>query len=490
MEIGSTSKISTTQEIRKSAELLERVKALEAPIEKIELTVKNIVSDFELDVQNNDEIMDQSDPLDPEPAEVNIDDQVSQDIDWDTYNGNHKYGWAYSSESKGIPDVSDRQIDQSSDNLRYSLMWQLLFSKMNAVEKDISIHIIDNIDRNGHLSLTKQELIKDIGKYLPKTIDKTLDKFQMTFDPPGIGAKNAIDSLLIQTDRILSGNNSKPIVKDIIRNYLQYVADRKCFDIARKLRTSIEDIRNAIAFILKLNPYPGRQFSNNYILDKASSAYIRPSIFLRIHNDTIHYSLVGDDNIHFIGFNPSEYCNQLAYNYHQISTNDELEVLKDDLKNRYSRHRDRIAYRYKLMKSFMDALINEQETYFSSGEDIHLKPLISKDFSGRLNIDESSVRRIRQNKWIDTPYGTKIINDFFDKTSFPKTDISRVTSKGIKSLLVRIINNEDRQKPYTDKDIASILKNDYGIQISKRVITNYRERLGILPRRMRMQCEV
>ena len=490
MEIRSSSKTSQKQKIGTSGELIERVLSLESPIEEIKLAISDLTSEFEIDVQGTDDLEESYDELQTDPTEIEIDNQFSTDFDWDTYNENHKYGWPISSDSKGDLSPIDRQIDNSSENLRYSLMWQLLFVKMNAVEKDISIYIIDNIDKNGHLSLTKEELIQDIGKYLPETIIKTLNNFRLVFDPPGIAAENAIHSLLIQVDRLSLDANQAKIIKAIIKNHLKDIAERRCKHIAKKLGVTSDVMQNAISVISKLNPWPGRHFTSNYILDDITLSYARPSIFLHIYKDSIYYKLTEDDIIYSLPYNQNDYLNQLTYNYKNTADDDELENLKNDIKYRYTKYRDRLDYRNSLLKSFMNELINEQEKYFLSGDILQLNPLISKDISNNINIDESSVRRLRLNKWINTPYGSKIINDFFDKTSFPKDNLSRVTSKGIKSLLFELINNEDPKKPYTDKELVNILKNDYGIIISKRVITNYRERLGILPRRMRMQCEV
>jgi RNA polymerase sigma-54 factor len=144
-----------------------------------------------------------------------------------------------------------------------------------------------------------------------------------------------------------------------------------------------------------------------------------------------------------------------------------------------------IYNRHKNTYSTIKSIVHFQKDFFDSGSIVCLRPLIARDVAKKINVDESTVRRIRKNKYIDTPHGIFELEFFFDRVGFDTRDGRRIASKGVKELIKNIIKSENKQKPYSDQKIAEMLREDHNIKIENRTVGKHREKLGLLSARFR-----
>jgi RNA polymerase sigma-54 factor len=144
-----------------------------------------------------------------------------------------------------------------------------------------------------------------------------------------------------------------------------------------------------------------------------------------------------------------------------------------------------LCQRHKNILNVIESIIRYQKGFFDTGDRTNLKPLIARDIASEVGLDESTVRRIRKDKFVQTPYGTFKLRFFFDETGFETQRGYKIASKGVKELIKRIIKSEDTGKPHTDQKITNILNQKHGIKIDRRMVSKYRETIGFFPARLR-----
>jgi RNA polymerase sigma-54 factor len=146
---------------------------------------------------------------------------------------------------------------------------------------------------------------------------------------------------------------------------------------------------------------------------------------------------------------------------------------------------DAIKQRQQTLYVTMNAIMNYQREYFLTGDERNLKPMILKDIADQIGMDVSTVSRVANSKYVDTPYGTRLIKDYFSE-AVKNVEGEDVSTKEIKKILETVIGEEDKRKPLTDDKLARILK-DQGYPIARRTVAKYREQLGIPVARLRKE---
>lgn len=444
---------------------LEENPALESGKEELE----NIDDEFEDDYEIND-----NETIEAE--DINVDDYLSDDE---------------------IPDYRTQANNYSSDDEEKSVPYaagtsfnQYLLSQMNTVylndeEWAIAEFLIGSIDESGYIRRPITDILDDLAFTQniyteEKTIARILSIVQ-ELDPPGVGARSLEESLMIQLKR----KELTPPIElaiEILKKSFDQFSKKHYQKLIQKHNINEEELKEAISEIEKLNPKPGGSYSgNNRIVE-----HVVPDFSIRIVDGELELNLNGRNapDLHI----SREYSNMLkGYKESQDkskSQKDTVMFIKQKL-DAAKWFIDAIRQRQQTLFITMNAIMQYQKEYFLSGDERNLRPMILKDIADKIKMDVSTVSRVANSKYVDTPYGTKLIKEYFSE-SMKNEQGEDVSTKEIKKILETVINNEVKRKPLTDDKLAAILK-EKGYPIARRTVAKYREQLGIPVARLRKE---
>ncbi len=431
------------------------------------------------ELENTDEFEDDYEVNDNETIEaedINVDDYLSDDE---------------------IPDYRTQANNYSSDDEEKSVPYaagtsfnQYLINQMNTVylsdeEWAIAEFLIGSIDESGYIRRPITDILDDLAFTQniyteEKTIARILSLVQ-TLDPPGVGARSLEESLMIQLKR----KELTPPIElaiEILKKSFDQFSKKHYQKLIQKHNINEEELKEAISEIEKLNPKPGGSYSgNNRIVE-----HVVPDFSIRIVDGELELSLNGRNapELHV----SREYNNMLkGYKESQDkskSQKDTVMFIKQKL-DAAKWFIDAIRQRQQTLFVTMNAIMQYQKEYFLSGDERNLRPMILKDIADEIKMDVSTVSRVANSKYVDTPYGTRLIKDYFSE-SMKNEQGEDVSTKEIKKILETVIKNEVKRKPLTDDKLAAILK-EKGYPIARRTVAKYREQLGIPVARLRKE---
>ena len=386
--------------------------------------------------------------------------EEDNDVDFEEDPDEFEPGNIYSNE-KSIDDIP---IEEQLDFLQ-GLSQQLSELNLTDKQKDVAEEIIWNLDQNGYLALDLI-LIADRFNISEQSAEKVLRKVQQ-LDPPGIGARNLQECLLLQLNK-KNQEYHRIIVKDHFDLFINHNYD----SILKILSLKKDQLENIIKDIKKLNPYPGEGKIKNY------KDTIIPDLLVSYEKNK--WKIIVYDS----------WVSDLTINKNYLEMAEQTSISKDTkkfLKEKYDSASwliKAIEQRNQTLKAVMREIIESQPDFFN-GDFSVLKPMKLKDIADKLNMDISTISRSTRNKYVDTPYGLFELKFFFSK-SFESDDGKNVSTKVIKDLLKQLIETEVKQKPLTDTAIANELKLK-GFPIARRTVAKYREELKFPVARQRRQ---
>lgn len=350
------------------------------------------------------------------------------------------------------------------------LTWQLSLLELSEKEKIIAQEIIGNINDDGQLISSCNEIAKAL-EMTDSQVEEVLKKIQ-TLDPPGVGGRDLKEILLIQ---LRKQGNDTALAQKIVADYLPLL-ERKHFDqIARLMKIPPQKIAELHNKIARLEPKPGRIFYQekpNFVIPDAS---VSPS------ND--------DENELVIEMN-HDYVPQLRISpiYRQMIKQKDLDAAtKNFLREKIQHGLDlikAIGQRKSTLRQITDELIKAQRDFFTKGF-ASLKPLRLKDVAEKIGVHESTISRAIQNKYIDTPQGTIPYKSFFSSKLESENGLIE-SQKSVMERLKHLIATENKRKPLSDAKLVNLLKLE-GITIARRTVAKYRDLLKILPAHLRKE---
>lgn len=347
-------------------------------------------------------------------------------------------------------------------------------------------HLIGSLDESGYLRRKLDAIVDDLAfteniSTNKNELEKALRIVQQ-LDPAGTGARSLQECLLLQLER---KDHSKPSVQHAI-SLLEdcFVAfTKKHYEkILKKLSITNEELKDAISEILKLNPKPGNTMSESTRTAQA----IVPDFTLKIEESEFEITLNGRNapQLHI----SRTYADMLdTYSHSKEKTKSQKDAVlfvkqKLDAAKWFI---DAIKQRQHTLLSTMEAIVNYQREYFLEGDETKLKPMILKDIAEIVDLDISTVSRVVNSKYVQTPYGTFLLKSFFSE-SLTTTSGEEVSTREVKKILEDIISKEDKKKPITDDKLASLLQGK-GYNIARRTVAKYREQLDIPVARLRKE---
>ena len=427
----------------------------------------NEIEKDEFDFEENNEKQESSDD------EIDISDYLTDD-DIPEYNLRTNN---YSEENeKAIPYAAGTSFNQFLKNQLHSFSFK-------DEELKIAEFILGSLDQFGYL---RRELI-DISDDLAFTmgidadenrIQKILDKIYL-LDPAGIGAKDLQQCLLLQLKRKKINKNVSNATK-IIKDLFDEFSKRHFDKIKSKLNISDEDLKESIYEIEKLNPKPGGAYNettkiNSSIVPDFTVEVLDGEVKLKLNSRNAPDLYVSEEYKNMLsGYSESKEKSK--------SQKDAVMFIKQKLDSA-KWFIEAIKQRNQTLIMTMSAIVNFQKEYFLSGDEKKLKPMILKDIAEKITMDISTISRVANSKYVDTPYGTKLIKSFFSE-GIKNSKGEEISTIEVKKTLESIIESEDKQKPLTDDQLTKLL-NKEGYPIARRTVAKYREMIGAPVARLR-----
>ena len=424
--------------------------------------------------ENDDfELEDNFENEDVNNDEIDISDYLSDD-DIPEYNLRSNN---YSEENEtAIPYASGTSFNQY-------LKSQLHSFSFNEKGLKIAEFIVGSLDQFGYLRRDLIDISVDLAFSLgidvnENQIQKILDKIYL-LDPPGVGAKNLQECLLIQLKRkkyTKQISNAIKITEDLFDEFSKRHFDK----VKSKLNISSDELKESISEIEKLNPKPGGGYNENIKINSS----IVPDFTIEIIDGEIKLKLNSRNAPDL--YVSEEYKNMLSgYSESKEKTKSQKDAVLF-IKQKLDSAKwfiEAIKQRNQTLIMTMSAIINFQKEYFLSGDEKKLKPMILKDIAEEITMDISTISRVANSKYVDTPYGIKLIKSFFSEgiKNSKGEDISTIE---VKKTLESIIDNEDKKKPFTDDQLTKLL-NKEGYPIARRTVAKYREMIGASVARLR-----
>ncbi|WP_300282868.1 RNA polymerase factor sigma-54 [Peptacetobacter sp.] len=384
-------------------------------------------------------------------------------IDWEKYIKNMELK-SIKQDKNDIPYNSENNIDfenmiKNVNNLYEHLKEELKYFKLTSEEKKICNYIIDSLDEDGYFRLNDKNILRTL-KISINEFEKCLNIVQQ-LDPPGIGARNLSECLILQLRKI---DKLDTTIENIVINDLELIAKNKLKEISKKNKISIDKCKDVICLIKSLDPKPGLLYSND------KSIYIQPDVIIKkIEGSYCVYANEKDNyNLRINDF----YKNIIK----DSSDKDAEEFVKNKLNSAANLIKN-IENRKSTILNIAQAIMEEQIEFIEKGEK-YIKPLKMKDIAEKLNIHESTISRGVNGKYMLTPFGLYEFKYFFNTALETNIFCEAASSTSIKSEIKDIINNENKRKPLSDEAISKILK-EQGVNIARRTVSKYREELGI-----------
>ncbi len=376
---------------------------------------------------------------------------------------------SYSFEEKEAPNYEN--IVASGSDLPDHLIWQLQLSDMDDRQRGIAQHIIGNLDRDGYLKATVEE-IAQASSAREDEVEAVLSRLQ-EFDPVGVAARDLRECLLIQIRHL---GLTDPLVQELVSEHLHQVELHNYQQIAKATGRSAEEVVQAIEVIKSLEPRPGRAFSSE------ATQYVVPDIYVYKVDDEYVVSLNEEEmpNLRISPFYKEAVKNGKA-------PDQAKEFIQEKMKSAIWLIKS-IHQRKKTIFKVTQSIVKFQRDFLDKGI-AYLKPLVLRDVAEDVGMHESTISRVTSNKYVHTPQGIFELKYFFS-TGLPRRDGSRdVASQSVKEKIKRLIETEDPVKPYSDKQIVEILARD-NIKIARRTVAKYRDLMGILPSSRRKRPKV
>ena len=410
-----------------------------------------------------------------ESDEINIDDYLNYD-DTPSYKLNTRN--TSNSEDKNIPYSATISFTEY-------LLSQLKPISMDEKMMKVAEFLVGSIDESGYIRLTIDEIIDDLAFTQnlivnEEEINNVLEIIH-EFDPAGVGAMSLQDCLIIQLKR-KEKTEMNQLAVEIIENSFEQFSKKHYEKLINKYSIKQEDLKEVIKLISKLNPKPGGSFSeNSKIIEQ-----VIPDFKISIENNELTLDL-NYRNSPMLSIS-KDYNEMLkGYKLEKNKTKSQKQAVQF-IKQKLDSAKwfiDAVKQRQQTLLITMQAIMDYQEDFFLTGDEKNIKPMILKDIANKIDMDISTVSRVANSKYVDTPYGTKLLKEFFSE-SMKTTSGEEISTIEIKKILEKIIDDENKKKPLTDEKLVSLLK-EKGYRIARRTVAKYREQLNIPVARLRKE---
>ena len=469
-----------------SPQQIQLMKMIQLPTQAFEQRISQEMEENPALESGKDEGDDFDDEFSNEEYEDEGNEVIETDINVDDYLSDDEVPSYKLSANNYSADDEERQMPYAAGtSFTQYLMQQLSTYRLDEEEKDIARFLVGSVDESGYIRREIQDIVDDLA--FTQNVYTTEDKVEKVLktvqelDPAGVAARDLQECLLIQLERRVP-SPSVLLAFSIIEDAFDQFSKKHYKKLIQKFDITEDQLREAIHEVESLNPKPGGTYSGNNRMVE----HVVPDFAIKIVDGELDLTLNGRNapELHV----SHDYTNMLK-GYKE--SKDKSKAQKDAvmfIKQKLDAAKwfiDAIKQRQQTLFVTMNSIMHHQEEYFLSGDERKLKPMILKDIADKIHMDVSTVSRVANSKYVDTPYGTKLIKEFFSE-SMKNDQGEDVSTKEIKKILEITISEEDKRKPLTDDKLAKILL-EKGYPIARRTIAKYREQLDLPVARLRKE---
>ncbi|GAB5417545.1 MAG: RNA polymerase factor sigma-54 [Crocinitomicaceae bacterium] len=466
-------------EQRLSPQQIQLMKLLQVPTMELDQRIKQEIEEnpaLEEGADRDDEELEGNEEQEiGEDEDFDIGDYLSDDADYKTRVSNK----GKDEEEKVIPLSGDQTFQERMTE-------QLHLLDFNETQFMIAVTIIGNLDESGYLNREIEAIIDDLAfssnvSTNEEEVEEVLTVIQ-DLDPAGVAARDLQECLLLQIKRKQDGDITKYTALKILEDHFEEFTKKHYSKILKRLEIDDEDLKEAINEIVKLNPKPGgsmKEASGNF-------QQIIPDFIITENEGRLQLALNGRNapELRVSG----DYKNMLKkYAEGAVSSKSDKEALSF-VKQKLDGAKwfiDAIKQRQNTLLLTMDAIMTYQYSFFLTGDETNMKPMILKDIAEKVNLDISTISRVANSKYVQTDHGIFSLKFFFSE-SLSTDSGEEVSTREVKKILSEAVDGEEKRKPLTDEKLANLLK-EKGYNIARRTVAKYREQLNIPVARLRKE---
>lgn len=479
--------LALKQQAKLSPQQIKLMKLIQLPATALEQQIEEELVENPALEEGEDEPMDEENPEVLED-EKNEDDKIDDDeINLDEY-----------FQDDEIPDYKTKANNTSPDEERKTFPIAVSVSFQDYLHNQIGLYdfdekqeiiaeqIIGSIDDDGYLRRPLNQIVNDLAFSLnisctEKEIEDVMLVIQ-SFDPPGICARDLRECLLLQAKRkdITEGKISLAI--HILEKYFEEFSNKNFGKILKEMNMAEDTLKEVMNEIIKLNPKPGGSSSDS----QKSNQVITPDFLIVNNEGKLELSLnAGNSPELRVSRQYREMLKQYQENKKKSKSDKEaVQFVKQKL-DAAQWFIDAINERHRTLLKTMTAIMEYQYEYFLTGDETKLKPMVLKDIAAITDYDMSTISRVTNSKYVQTPNGTFLLKYFFSERVKTGTG-EEASAREVKRIIMNMIESEDKHKPFTDEEISKTLKeNNY--TLARRTVAKYREMLNIPTARMRKE---
>ncbi|TDN95223.1 RNA polymerase RpoN-/SigL-like sigma 54 subunit [Salegentibacter sp. 24] len=473
-----------------SPQQIQLMKLIQLPTQAFEQRIKQELEENPAledgKVETKDEFEEYEDDYNDRDREDEGTESIEAEIDVDEYLSDDEVPNYRLQANNYSPDDDEKSVPYASGtSFTQYLTTQLSTLRFDETEEQIAAFLVGSVDESGYLRRELQDVVDDLAFTQniytdEKAVEKVLKKVQ-ELDPAGVGARSLQECLLIQLKR-REPTKAVEMAEDILERSFDQFSKKHYNKILSRHDISEDELREAIDVIEHLNPKPGGSYSGNTRMVE----HVIPDFTIKIADGDLELSLNGRNAPHM---HVSRDYSDMLKGYKE--SKEKTKAQKDAvmfIKQKLDAAKwfiEAIKQRQQTLMVTMSSIMNYQKEYFLTGDERNLRPMILKDIADEIEMDVSTVSRVANSKYVDTPYGTKLIKEFFSE-SMKNDQGEDVSTREIKKILEMSIEEEDKRKPLTDEKLAKVLK-DKGYPIARRTVAKYREQLDISVARLRKE---
>ncbi len=452
------------KQTQKLAQQLVLTPQLQQAIKLLQLSQMELIEAIEQEIKENPVLeIEEEAAAAPEDKEVQKKEEIAEWLE--RFSPSEEF---LGREEKDYPDYEN--IVKKASDMRDYLRWQVGVSDFGRDERIWAEWIIENINDNGYLASSLEE-IAEVSGIPVESLEKVLRKVQK-LDPAGVGARDLRECVLIQYEE---KGEKDPVFEEVVNSYFELFRKMDLREIAKRSGHPMEKIKEIFEKIKAFDPKPGRNYESDQTI------YVVPDVYVVKTEDGFDV-LLNDEGI------PELRMSRYYVNMHgdEKVNGDAREYIKKKIKQAEWFMKS-LEQRQKTLYLVAKSIVDFQSEFFEKGIR-HLKPLILKDVAHYIGVHESTVSRITTNKYMGTPSGVYEMKFFF--TTGVGSDYGEaVSTNAVMDLIAEIISKEDRKNPLKDEEIVALLENQHNIKIARRTVAKYREVLRIQSSRERKRLD-
>jgi RNA polymerase sigma-54 factor len=465
-----------------SPQQIQLMKLLQVPSVELEQRIKEELEANPALDEGREE--DESDEYEPDSAEGETESNDDFDIS-DYLSDDDTPDYKLSARNRGADDDEKDIPLGSGKTFQELLKSQLGLRKLDERQHSLAEYLIGNLDDSGYLRRELPAVANDLA--FAQNVNTTADELEQAlfviqdFDPPGVGARDLRECLLLQTKKIVNRTEEVSLAEVVLEKFFDEFSKKHYDKIMKRLGIDNAELKSAIDEIVRLNPKPGNSLRET----NKSIEQVVPDFILSVEDEELRLQL-NQRNAPELRINRNYREMLEAYSKDKSKKKDKDAILfvkqKIDSAKWFI---DAIVQRQQTLMVTMNAIVEYQEGYFLSGDETKIKPMILKDIAEIVKMDISTISRVANSKYIQTPYGTFLLKTFFSE-SLSTDSGEEVSTREVKKILSDSVEGEDKKRPLTDEKLASFLK-EKGYNIARRTVAKYREQLDIPVARLRKE---